>query len=200
MIRQKDEQGNCIKKNEEAKSILESILGFKDGQPMLKGSPVGWYSRCTSALIYKPDQKAFQPSAGVRAACFTESTLAGLAAHRDVFGSRYGLAFLRDYIIKKGGNPCININEEIMYEKISSDEKHHKLYNFIPEKLVPFVNVINERFDATHEREWRVAGDFPFEPNEIMFVFCPSEEFHFFSQLQKNGSPVLFDLDWLGML
>ena len=43
--------------------------------------------------------------------------------------------------------------------------------------LQPYVNIINEAFDATHEREWRYVGDLRFSLEELRFVFCPESDF-----------------------
>ena len=71
------------------------------------------------------------------------------------------------------------------------------VFNFIPPQLHPYVNVINESFDATHEREWRYAGNLSFDYENVMFVFCPVADFPEFTSVQTNGRPVLFDLQWL---
>ena len=72
-----------------------------------------------------------------------------------------------------------------------------KLFNFIPQRLSPFVNVINRAFDATHEREWRCVGDLEFTRVDVRLVFCPEADFAVFSRIQKKGTPTLFDLEWL---
>lgn len=71
------------------------------------------------------------------------------------------------------------------------------VFNFIPPRLHPYVNVINEAFDATHEREWRHAGDLAFGYQDVMFMFCPVADSPDFASAQANGRPVLFDLQWL---
>jgi hypothetical protein len=72
-----------------------------------------------------------------------------------------------------------------------------KSANFIPQQLHPFAKIIHESFDATHEREWRVSGDLEFTPAELIFVFCPVEDFAHFTSIQSVAKPVLFDLAWL---
>ena len=46
--------------------------------------------------------------------CFTESTLEGLKAHREVFSAKYGIAFDRDYLFERGANPCINLRTSLL--------------------------------------------------------------------------------------
>lgn len=195
MIRQND--GRTDK---ESKDILRSILGISEKQPSLnlKAFPVGWYS-VANAPIYNPETGKFDGNGNVKAVCFTESTLSGLRAHREVFSVKYGIAFDRDCLFQKGANPCLNVREDLLKSSVpTSGERYpRRLFNFIPVELHPYVNIINQGFDATHEREWRFVGDMKFRLSEIRFIFCPEEEFSIFSSIQKKGMPTLFDLEWL---
>ncbi len=194
-----------IKTDGDAKDALSSILGLKDehSKPILKGSEVGWYP--ADAKVHSPSSPHdpenpgyfFKPESksGV---CFTESTFAGLRAHRDVFSVKYGLSFTRNFLYKKGANPCLNIRESILKLKVNDkSERYDRLYNFIPAELAGYVNIINESFNSVHEREWRYLGDLEFEWSDVLFVFCPCEEFPFFSKVQHQGLPILFDLKWI---
>ncbi len=196
MIRQNDGRTD-----EESRDILRSILGISEKHlsPNLKAFPVGWYSVATNTNVYNPETGEFDGNGNVDAVCFTESTLSGLRAHREVFSVQYGIAFDRDILFQKGANPCLNIREDLLKSSVringEQDERH--LYNFVPLELHPYVNIINQGFDATHEREWRFVGDMRFRLSEIRFIFCPEEEFSIFSSIQKKGMPTLFDLEWL---
>ncbi len=183
-----------------AKNILEQILDIHNSlpSPKLKASTTGWYGTST------PD--VFNPATGLldgrvenQAVCFTESTLAGLKAHRDLFQVKYGIAFDRDDLFVKGANPCLNIREPLLRLQTSfvsvNYPKH--MFNFIPSALQPFINIIHGSFDATHEREWRIAGDFEFEWSGVRFIFCPESDFSLFSSVQTHAMPNLFDLAWL---
>ena len=195
MIRQND--GRTDK---ESRDILRSILGVsgKGSAPKLKASPVGWYS-AVDANVYNPETGKFDGNGNVNAVCFTESTLSGLRAHREVFSVQYGIAFDRDLLFQKGANPCLNIREDLLKTRvrISREQYPRHLYNFVPLELHPYVNIINQGFDATHEREWRFVGDMKFMLSQIRFVFCPEKDFSIFSSIQKKGVPTLFDLEWL---
>jgi len=186
--------------DEAAKKILLSILGVSGGKPpVLKAGRVGWYSS-VSAAVFDPEQDDFVPSGESRAVCFTESTLAGLQGHRDVFRVKYGLSFDRDWLFGRGANPCLNIRGEVLkatVERRPHERYTRKVFNYIPPGLHPFINVINEAFDATHEREWRYPEDLMFKYGDIRFVFCPEREFHVLSKIQRAGKPTLFDLEWL---
>jgi len=162
----------------------------------LKATTVGWYGS-SDAYVFDPVSNRFDRKSCSKAVCFTESTLAGLRAHREVFSTKYGVAFDRDFLFEKGANPCLNIRENIFKKKIEIEKIDRHLYNFIPIDLHPYVNIISESFDATHEREWRYPGDLTFVSEDILFVFCPECDFPEFTYTQKDGKPVLFDLNWL---
>lgn len=197
LIRQNDGRTDV-----EAKTIMMSILsvGVVPPSPLLRASSVGWYSSgAAGANIYNPTSQGFDGVVNSSAVCFTESTLAGLRAHRDIFSVKYGVAFDRDWLFAKGGNPCLNLRESLLKDVIRRPGETYlrHVYNFIPSQLHPFVNVIHESFDATHEREWRHPADLGFSYSDLLFIFCPEAEFPAFSAVQSHGKPVLFDLAWL---
>lgn len=195
LIRQNDGKSDT-----DAKNRLELILniGGTAPSPMLKSSTVGWYGT-SSPNVYNPATGNFDGGIRNKAVCFTESTLAGLKAHRDLFSVKYGLAFDREDLFSRGANPCINISESILRanQPVANSAYAKHLYNFIPERLHPFVNIIHDLFDATHEREWRYPDDLNFNLTDLRFVFCPETEFQYFSAVQTNVMPCLFDLAWL---
>lgn len=196
---------NGKRRDAEARKILLSILDADTTtrlKPRLKSSPVGWYSSVPKAKVFNPETIKFNGSIESKAVCFTESTLQGLKAHCEVFDSKYGIAFDRDLLFERGANPCLNIRESLLKEQIQTpiDNCPRHVFNFIPYQLQPFVNIIHESFDATHEREWRYPGDFPFKYKDVLFVFCPEKDFPRFCSIQTSGRPVLFDLAWLDRL
>jgi hypothetical protein len=111
MIRQ---NGTPPKSDGDALATLPSILGLSPpGGPVLKGSPVGWYAS-VGAYLFDPATSTFKTAVPSPAVCFTDSTLAGLRAHRVVFDVKYGLAFDRDWLFKQGAAPCLNIREDVL--------------------------------------------------------------------------------------
>ena len=190
---------NDGKSRSRARAILHSIMGKKTGLPKLRPSPVGWFNTASGAHSFDPSKHKLGRANLAQSVCFTESTLAGLKAHREVFAARYGLAFDRDLLFERGANPCLNICGKMLYTSITNrgDKYARKIFNFIPYVLQPYVNVINTSFDATHEREWRYVGKLSFDRADVMFVFCPEKEFTKFAYAQQDGMPVLFDLMWL---
>ncbi|MFA5906247.1 MAG: hypothetical protein WC836_20125 [Desulfobacula sp.] len=193
---------NTKRTDDEAKEILKSILDIDSypPSPNLQSSSTGWYnSESVSSKLFDPKTTKFILAPKTQCVCFTESTLAGLKAHKNLFHAKYGLAFDRDLLFSKGAAPCINIPDKIFREEISHKGETYKrhVYNYIPEALTPFVNIINTSFDATHEREWRVAGDINFFWKDVKFIFCPEQDFKIFSKVQIHALPTLFDLEWL---
>lgn len=194
LIRQNDS-----KTDDDARKILASILNLskQSATPLLRSSTVGWYGTATKSLVFNPFTDVLNGAINNKAVCFTESTLSGLKAHREMFNAKYGIAFDRDFLFGKGANPCLNIQDSLLKKCCEFRGESRYAYNFIPSDLQPFVNVIHDGFDSTQEREWRVPGDLSFSHESLLFVFCPSSDFGYFSRIQTAAMPVLFDLDWL---
>jgi hypothetical protein len=187
---------------DEARETLRSILGLgtPPQQPRLRATAVGWYSACVGPVdVFDYEARTFQSVSRVDGVCFTNSTLNGLRAHRDVFDAQYGLAFNRDFLLGQGASPCLDIRADLFREEIQLKHEMYprRLYNFVPRSLLPFVNIINETFDATHEREWRIARDLTFQHADLRYVFCPESDFALFSGVEVEGGPTLYDLGWL---
>ena len=103
---------NDGKSRSDARAILHSILGKNTEFPKLRPSPVGWFNTAFGTKSFDPSKHKWGRANLARSVCFTESTLAGLKAHREVFAARYGLAFDRDLLFERGTNPCLNISEK----------------------------------------------------------------------------------------
>lgn len=199
LIRQ---NGKNVTNDNEARQVLESILDKKNEfkKPLLKAASTGWYSQAASNL-FNPLSCDFEFSADSQSVCFTESTLAGLKAHSEIFGGKYGVAFSRDFLFNVGACPCINLPASYLKQELKDHKNWRRfVYNYLPQSLTPFVNIINENFDATHEREWRIPNDFHFSIEDILFIFCPTADFRYFSSIQKDGLPYLFDLGLIGKI
>jgi hypothetical protein len=91
-------------------------------------------------------------------------------------GSKFGLAFTKEFIISKGGNRVwyveLNSSQHSSIERMASS-KNISLFG-----LAPFIEIVsnnqNERRDFDWEREWRVIGQIPFLPEDVKFLFIPS--------------------------
>ena len=112
------------------------------------------------------------------AVCFQDAPVSGLVQnliheqyHREELGGkiRYypcGLMFRKPYVFKKGGRPVIYETKEIADLLYTEESWRVVTFNLNDES-----NII----DWTHEREWRVKGDFEFELNEL-YVVLPQEK------------------------
>ena len=183
-----------------AHGILRSILGLVGSKtPQLRAGKQGWYASpsCSNARVWSPEREELVRLDVEPSVCLTESTLAGLKAHRDVFAARYGVAFDRAWLCDRGANPAINLSEDLLKAPVTFQGKEKSVFNFIPKDLRPYVNIAHAGFDARHEREWRHVGHLDFNYEDLFFLFCPESDFAEFSRVQNNGKPVLFDLSWL---
>ncbi len=134
LIRKNDEK---ISSDEDASAALQSILGINDADSNSKliGSVIGWYGSCGGAKLYQPyTDNHFQEPTEVKGVCFTDSTLAGLRAHRKVFKAKHGVAFDREFLFKRGANPCLNIRESLLYQEVKRAGRGHykNVYNLFP--------------------------------------------------------------------
>lgn len=110
-----------------------------------------------------------------KAVCFQDMPLYGVAQNtlheqknKEKLGGkvRYkplGLCFRKDYVFNKGGRP-------VFYEK------KHLAKKILPKdewwRIVSFdLSNKEEMIDWTHEREWRLKGDFEFELSEAIVIF-----------------------------
>lgn len=94
--------------------------------------------------------------------------------------SAFGLRFEKDDIFKAGGRPVI-------YEKST------KATNFLPKseywRIVSFDLSTNDNIiDWTHERKWRIKGDFHFEWNQVEVLLSGETSFNkFYNYCKEHG-------------
>ena len=88
--------------------------------------------------------------------------------------SPYGIGFTKKLVYSRKGNPVIYANPEMFKSEKWDPSVYPFVTPFVP-TYAPYA-VKNQRpfqgkpVDYTHEREWRVAKDFPFQYNYISFV------------------------------
>jgi hypothetical protein len=123
-----------------------------------------------------------------RTTCFTETPLNQVhLLVRDIPGRRiklepYGICFRKDFIVEKGGQPALYINEydgntwlrecvDKLFEVSVTDTQVVKpLW-----RILPFVNSMHEGYDFSWEREWRIRGDLQFTSRDIVCVILPAD-------------------------
>lgn len=107
----------------------------------------------------------------IKAICFTEvpfPQIKDFVAYKKTCAkqyrfSEYGIAFKKDFIRRKKGNPCLYLNKGESH-RVESMQGTHAEY------LLGFINTNSERFNFDWEREWRVLSDLSFDYKDIAFV------------------------------
>ncbi len=136
--------------------------------------------------------------------CFMEVPLAELhLVTRPIEGrnnqySDYGFVFSRDFLISNGAQPAIYVNSyggnselkeaaDEIYKIAAKSDFHKKL-----SRLIPYLNIMNERYDFTWEREWRIAGNLEFKLNDIACVILPEQkDEELKNEMLEGGLPVI---------
>ena len=108
-----------------------------------------------------------------KAVCFTECPWGSLLRHAENYSS-YGIGFTKRLIFSRGGNPVIYANPNMFKAQSWDDKVYPFLTPFVPsyasnaiKNASPFYG---RAVDYTHEREWRIAKDFPFRYENIQFI------------------------------
>jgi len=116
------------------------------------------------------------------AVCFQDAPLSGICQNV-YFEEKYrkenpeakrrysacGLMFRKPYVFSKGGRPVIYDRIEDAKEYINKDE----WWRIVPLNFTDRDNIV----DWTHEREWRVPGDFKFPVKEAT-VLLPDDQIY----------------------
>lgn len=98
-----------------------------------------------------------------------------------------GMYFDKRLIFKAGGRPVIYDNTEETRNMLSPDE-HWRLVNLN-------LKSINNITDWTHEREWRIKGDYQFDLEQVFkhylssLIFPTRKSFDYFYELIQNEFP-----------
>lgn len=101
--------------------------------------------------------------------CFSECTLPGIIGHSERYG-RFGFVFDKSEVYKEGGRPCVYVDDDA-----NREIKENKNTNDITAKLWGLTNVfrpLGKIQDYSHEREWRIFGDFSLQ-NHLRAIIAP---------------------------
>ena len=184
----------------DAKSSLGMILQNKKIEAR---SPFGYFNYKVPYRGKNKDSKIKR--SWLRSVCFTETPVDYVYVQCEKIESRqsnfapYGLAFFESSVLREGGNPVVYFN--------SKDDRIRKTWDSIPvlpnckdfaplmilcEGFGPplFDNQKASEIDFRWEREWRVWGDFNFDPKDVAFGICPQDEIKTFEEL--SGERLLF--------
>lgn len=141
--------------------------------PALPFAGMSAKDRLISILQAKKISSSIMPWTGASAVCFTECPWSSILAHTQNY-SPYGIGFTKQHIYALHGGPAYYIRPDhlIRQEKIGIDKQ-----------MLPFLTPFSPSYrpkhmkgkyfptvDYSHEREWRVPHDFPFEYDQIQFV------------------------------
>lgn len=147
------------------------------------------YQRLISILEQKKIVASTLPWTGRRAACLTECPWASLIDHSKIY-SPYGIGFNKPFIFSAGGGPAYYVRKD-HWDK-QDWEEHIMTFAtpFWPEyrskKLKDAIKF--NTVDYSHEREWRVPHDLPFEYKHIEFIIVNKyEDMAKFPQELKNN-------------
>ena len=128
------------------------------------------------------------PWTGAHAVCFTECPWSSLIAHTKQY-SPYGIGFSKKVVYSKHGGPAYYVRPDHFKKQLSGGKFDKQLWPFV----TPFspvyrpVHMKGSYFttvDFSHEREWRVPHDFPFNYNDIAFVIL--KDYHDMAAFPKD--------------
>lgn len=136
--------------------------------------------RLVSILQTKKILATTMPWTNARAVCFTECPWSSLIAHTNQYSS-YGIGFSKQVVYSKHGGPVYYVRPDHFKRQLTSGKFDKQLWPFV----TPFSPSYRPKHmkgsyfstvDYSHEREWRVPHDFPFEYSDIEFVILPDYE------------------------
>ena len=152
--------------------------GGVDNNPVKDIVGLSASERLLCILKDKKIRASQMPWTGAHAVCFTECPWTSLLAHTKQYSS-YGIGFSKQLVFSKNGAPAIYIRPDHFEEQKEQGFVDH-LYSF----LTPFAPLYRPGWmkkkyeittcDYTHEREWRVPHDFPFDYKHIEFIILNS--------------------------
>jgi hypothetical protein len=127
-----------------------------------------------------------------RAVCFQDAPLYGIAQnllheqwYREELGGKvryrpFGLSFEKTYVFKRGGRPVIYEQKDIAQEKFANELWRVVTFDLSdPDRIT----------DWTHEREWRVKGDFHFSLEAATVLLTNKKAYSSF--IEKVDSDIL---------
>jgi hypothetical protein len=116
------------------------------------------------------------------AVCFTECPWSSLLSHAKQY-SAFGIGFKKPTIFAKGGGPVYYVRSDHYFKQMWDPAIHSFVTPFWPgyrpASLATPVGPTGkaalggQTIDYSHEREWRIPGDFTFSPSEVEFVIVP---------------------------
>jgi len=117
------------------------------------------------------------PWTNKKAVCFTECPWSSLLVHAQSY-SPFGLGFRKEYVYSMHGGPVYYIRPDHYKRQLEKGGFDEQVWPFITPFSPPYrPKYLKDEWgrdvDYTHEREWRVPHEFPFEYNNVQFVILP---------------------------
>ncbi|MDF2906049.1 MAG: hypothetical protein K0R34_1370 [Herbinix sp.] len=98
----------------------------------------------------------------------------------------FGIRFSKNYIYKHGGRPVIYEDTEIAKSFLPKDE----YWRIVKFNLMDDNNIV----DWTHEREWRIKGDFSFELSEVEVLLSNNQSIKkFYDYCKEEHMEYIFE-------
>ncbi|MEZ8240316.1 hypothetical protein AB6C73_17790 [Vibrio splendidus] len=167
-----------LTKSSEKNSLVKVMFQILD-QQKLKGSDT------RSGFIVGKDRAVCFQDAPVHSVCQNCWFEQKLRKSGEANKTRYnpsGFLFSKHHVYECGGRP-------VVYDKTAEAKKYLRESEWW--RIVNFDLADESRFiDWTHEREWRVKGDFKFELSEVTLLFTKSSTYQSFVRLcDRKGKP-----------
>lgn len=117
---------------------------------------------------------------GCHAVCFTECPWSSIIDHTEHY-SPYGVGFEKSFVFSRNGGPVYYVRADHFKEQEAAGgwASHVKPFvtpfwpSYRPPKLEEKIQ-FGSICDYSHEREWRVPHDLPFEYSDVKFVVLNS--------------------------
>lgn len=144
--------------------------------------------RLESILRARVIRASTMPWTGAHAVCFTECPWSSLLAHTKQY-SPYGIGFTKKTVYSKHGGPALYVRPDHFKRQQTSGRFDSHIWPFI----TPFSPSYRPKHmkgsyfstvDFSHEREWRVPHDFPFNYEDIEFIIL--KDYHDMAAFPKD--------------
>lgn len=140
-------------------------------------APMSAYERLMGILNDRVIRATNMPHTDKPCVCFTECVWGSLLDHAERY-SCYGIGFHKKLLFKEGGAPVVYMRQDLFEAQNAAGGFHDSLYPFVtpfapsyaPDDHLEKYRAGKGHIDYSHEREWRVPKDFPFDLADVSFI------------------------------
>lgn len=181
-------------KDHAGRTAYDNMMGILSSGTIRAMNPFG------IARTFAPD------AASQKAACFSEIPLHQLDRLAEARSS-YGIVFRKDFVIHRGGNPILYAYQNRPVSQairslmaMGAGDARHPVWRLTPFVDAPGTYGVSPYF-FEWEREWRIIGDFRFEPENVAFLIIP-EDLHeaaksFFETVRDDNTGPAYDCPFI---